>query len=525
MAPSKPSSNRKKVTKKPNNVTKQQRSAPRKRGKTERKQIQDAVNNWHSQYKNQINPSTGVNWTLTEFVESPGALGVKYGTLYDYCRKNKAKDVPSEQQNVMIPKGQLKTFISSRLQHTNNSRSQVISSLRHEFQLNYRQACNQYENNVKDRLNSLLASRPTTRRTTFDELEYSSQYHRPVLSQVFTNEDRYLYIQFPDNSIAQDEVYNPEIMRETHGRPNTEGRQGCPLNPYQPQSLKKKNNTILGATAYVALHVNIALGTMLYVCNNLHRLMHGDNKYSSKASDDNSLRTSGAQVVDISQSDSTLDRPDIGFHLWRDGHIPGNLGSVNDVMQLMLFSYFWKIAMENAPKTDEERDQNSTTFRWDQGFTQGQSNSDRYVDANDVKHNHLKIPYCHFGLIQDMPPQVRAIFYTILSSCAQTIRSKYPNAFNNQARTKMVHERFISKCWDDLQPGDIPWEYINISIRKDDAELLKHLDGKNDWRLNYHHSAVYSFFVDHEGSRYRFTIVMTTRNTLGRLFDNIAELP
>ena len=111
MAPSKPSSNRKKVTKKPNNVTKQQRSAPRKRGKTERKQIQDAVNNWHSQYKNQINPSTGVNWTLTEFVESPDALGVKYGTLYDYCRKNKAKDVPSEQQNVMIPKCQLKTFI------------------------------------------------------------------------------------------------------------------------------------------------------------------------------------------------------------------------------------------------------------------------------------------------------------------------------------------------------------------------------------------------------------------------------
>ena len=107
MAPSKSSSNRKKVTKKPNNVTKQQqqRSAPRKRGKTERKQTQDAVSNWHSQCKNQINPSTGVNWTLTEFVESPGALGVKYGTLYDYCRKNKAKDVPSEQQNAMIPKG------------------------------------------------------------------------------------------------------------------------------------------------------------------------------------------------------------------------------------------------------------------------------------------------------------------------------------------------------------------------------------------------------------------------------------
>ena len=73
MAPSKSSSNGKKVTKKPNNVTKQQqqRSAPRKRGKTERKQRQDAVSNWHSQYKNQINPSTGVNWTLTELVVSP----------------------------------------------------------------------------------------------------------------------------------------------------------------------------------------------------------------------------------------------------------------------------------------------------------------------------------------------------------------------------------------------------------------------------------------------------------------------
>jgi hypothetical protein len=114
--------------------------------------------------------------------------------------------------------------------------------------------------------------------------------------------------------------------------------------------------------------------------------------------------------------------------------------------------------------------------------------------------------------------------YTILSSCAQTVRSNYSNAFNNQERTQLVHERFISKCWDNIQPGDIPWEYINISIRKDDAELLKHLDGKNDGRLNYQHSAVYSYFVDYEGSRYRFTIVMTTRHTLGKLFDNIAKL-
>lgn len=72
-------------------------------------------------------------------------------------------------------------------------------------------------------------------------------------------------------------------------------------------------------------------------------------------------------------------------------------------MQLMLFNYFFNIAMENAPETDEERDQS----RWDQGFTQGQSKSDRYVDANDKKHNHLKIPYCHFDLIQGMPPEVR----------------------------------------------------------------------------------------------------------------------
>ena len=83
------------------------------------------ISNWNSNYKNQINPSTGVNWTLTEFVQSPGALGVEYGTLYDYCREEKAKAVPSKQQNVMIAKSQLKRFITSRLRHANNSRSQV----------------------------------------------------------------------------------------------------------------------------------------------------------------------------------------------------------------------------------------------------------------------------------------------------------------------------------------------------------------------------------------------------------------
>ena len=70
--------------------------------------------------------------------------------------------------------------------------------------------------------------------------------------------------------------------------------------------------------------------------------------------------------------------------------------------------------MENAPETDEERDQSSTTYRWDQGFTQGQSKSDRYVDANDKKHNHLKIPYCHFDLIQGMPPEVRLHHFIFL---------------------------------------------------------------------------------------------------------------
>lgn len=146
-------------------------------------------------------------------------------------------------------------------------------------------------------MNSLLASRPPTRCTTFDEVEYSS-HRRPVLSPVFTNEDRYLYIQFPDLIIPQDEVYFPDRMRQTLGRPITEGKRGCPLNSYQAQTLKKKNNTILGGLAYVVLHVNVALGTMLYICNNLHRLMHGDNDYTSKLSDDTSLRNAGAQVMD-----------------------------------------------------------------------------------------------------------------------------------------------------------------------------------------------------------------------------------
>ena len=177
-----------------NKVTKQQqkRLAPRKRGETERKEIQQAVSNWNSQYKDQINPSTGMIWTLTEFVESPGALGVKYGTLYDYCRGKKAKDVPSEQQNIKIPNRLLTPFIRSMAQHPNNSRSQVINSLRLEFQLGYRQACNQYENNVKEPLNSLLAFKPSTRRTTFDEVEYSSEYNvkQPLMSKVVSTQKK-----------------------------------------------------------------------------------------------------------------------------------------------------------------------------------------------------------------------------------------------------------------------------------------------------------------------------------------------
>ena len=169
-----------------NKVTKQQqkRSAPRKRGETERKEIQQAVSIWNSQYKDQINPSTGVIWTLTEFVETPDALDIKYGTLYDYCRDKKAKDVSLEKQNIKIPNRQLTQFIRSMAQRPNNSRSQVINSLRLELQLGYRQACNQYENNVKEQLNSLLASRPTIRRTTFDQVEHSSEYNvkQPLMS-------------------------------------------------------------------------------------------------------------------------------------------------------------------------------------------------------------------------------------------------------------------------------------------------------------------------------------------------------
>ena len=135
----------------------------------------------------------------------------------------------------------------------------------------------------------------------------------------------------------------------------------------------------------------------------------------------------------------------------------------------------------------------------------------------------LKIPLAHYDFIEGMPLGALSLLCNVLLSSAKVIRSKHPSAFNDTDRSQLVHDRFISKCFAGLQAGMIPFEYIHVSVREYNEPLRKHFDVLNDWRDNYNHSAVYSYFITYEGTLYRVTIVMCSRRSMGSLMENIRK--
>ena len=74
----------------------------------------------------------------------------------------------------------------------------------------------------------------------------------------------------------------------------------------------------------------------------------------------------------------------------------------------------------------------------------------------------------------------------------------------------------MEKHWPGKQ---IKFEYINMSIREVSDQLKMHFDRKNDARDGYQNCMVYSFIKKIDDKKYRVTIVMTFRGSVGKLFD------
>jgi len=249
----------------------------------------------------------------------------------------------------------------------------------------------------------------------------------------------------------------------------------------------------------------------VYICQNLHEIPHGDERIQDKTNLDSELKCSGVNVVDVSTS-TTLD----SLRVYYSSSVltMGIERSVKDLnsMQNNLFDHLFDIYGEK--KINGTRD--STSGRLEFGIGQAQPSSKTCVDTSGRAH---RLPHCNLKSFHAMNDALQAEIRDLLLYFKRKFNGKRGlyNCGYDDLRTKSVSDLFSDEGWDGPFVG---WEYINISLRSADDTLHKHFDSKNDRRVGYNHSAVYSFLRSHSNEKYRVVIVMTYRNSMGCFMDS-----
>ena len=318
---------------------------------------------------------------------------------------------------------------------------------------------------------------------------------------------RYLYLQ----------ILDPTKIHTAIGH---KGYNGHPLAQHQRLEVKGKFKTQLGAAEYVKHQYNIAIGgDILYLAKDLQDIPHGDDLLLCKLASDNALMSQynvGITDIPITHTMSEYD----GIMVYRPGSTIID-GLSNQHLGLDFQQNIFQYTVNHARLTNSKTDIRDfgSGIRLDLGFTQGQLCSDLFMGDKDFKIPNTKDvgnAYLH-----SMPLGLRNDLGRMLRYCQDTLKSKFPNAMSDEYRSCLARPYFMDKFFPGME---IDFEYFNISVRKSTDVLLKHMDYLNDWRMGYNHAAVYSYFILDKGVKYRVTIVMCFRRSIGSFVEHMMQV-
>ena len=101
----------------------------------------------------------------------------------------------------------------------------------------------------------------------------------------------------------------------------------------------------------------------------------------------------------------------------------------------------------------------------------------------------------------------------------------YRDSNDNDDTTKIQRSLFVSEMNKIFDSPSSEYEFADIFV-ENGSTLMKHVDGKNDWRPGYNFGSSYSYLYTHNNQQFQVNVIATTRSTCGsciKSFQNVAK--
>ena len=144
--------------------------------------------------------------------------------------------------------------------------------------------------------------------------------------------------------------------------------------------------------------------------------------------------------------------------------------------------------------------------------------------ASDVRtEDRVNCPTIDTRAYHNMPRTAKEFIRNVARLGKAMVKRYHGRAALNDKERNIIFSKALSKelCW---RADVCAFEYIDIQIMSEGVVLYRHMDYKNDSRIHYNHTFVYSFFREIKGVEYKVSIVMTTRCDAGSFMDRIRGL-
>ena len=256
------------------------------------------------------------------------------------------------------------------------------------------------------------------------------------------------------------------------------------------------------------LNLIIPSEPFVYVCSNLHRILHGD------ASNQQNIRADSDSVcIDESNTMSIVDPLSVYFS---KADIVQGLRRYIPNLQRFHFNLFQYLFVKYN-KTNKKDARDSHSYRLDFGMNQIQPNFKTYRHEG-IDH---KLTHCNLKSLNDFDHALRRDLFKVLQYFDLTLNKSDNRKCCDRLRREIVHHIYKHS---GLERFDFDWEYVNISLRSSKDTLNQHTDSKNDSRSGYNHAAVYSYLMSAGGVIFRVVIIMTFRCNVGSMMDRMHYL-
>ena len=130
--------------------------------------------------------------------------------------------------------------------------------------------------------------------------------------------------------------------------------------------------------------------------------------------------------------------------------------------------------------------------------------------------NNHNMPTIRFLPFTSLPGTLQQQLMKVFESAQLFVDKHMTDPFPNTLRTQQCSKRLNALL--GYPKSTSKFEYFDIVLSRNTV-LPKHIDSKNDNRVGYNLCAVYTFFQQIGDLDYKVSIIMTTRNDVGKAFD------